>query len=171
MFIYSVRAAKLKAVLIFLACAAVVTLVVFAASRRAGVYPGDVLTDVRTADPSSYEGIRTQEDRISFLSSRGWKVEEEPVKILQVKVPSVFDAVYDRYNQIQIAQGLDLSPYKGKDARLYTYVVTNYDYEGTVWADLLVRDGRIIAADLCSADVNGFMHGLDKNNDILGPAK
>ena len=45
----------------------------------------------------------------------------------------------------------------------YTYEITNYpDYKGTVYANLIVYRDRIIGGDICTADVNGFIHGFEK---------
>ena len=67
-----------------------------------------------------------------------------------MQIPEEFDEVYDSYNQIQQAQGLDLAPYKGKRATLYTYEITNHPSgEQGVTANLLVREtyrGRCILA-------------------------
>lgn len=60
------------------------------------------------------------------------------------------------------SQGLDLSKYKRKDVTRYTYKITNYpDYDGTVYANILVYRGKVIGGDICSADVNGFVRGFD----------
>ena len=45
-----------------------------------------------------------------------------------------------------------------------TFVVTNYpDYEGTVYANVLVYRNRVIGGDVCSADVTGFVVGFNGN--------
>ena len=45
----------------------------------------------------------------------------------------------------------------------YTYEVTNYeDYDGVVYANLIVYRGRVIGGDICSADVTGFIHGFER---------
>ena len=45
----------------------------------------------------------------------------------------------------------------------YTFTVTDYpDYEGTVYANVLTYRGRVIGGDICSSDVNGFIHGFEK---------
>ena len=57
--------------------------------------------------------------------------------------------------------GLDLSRYKRKDVMRYTYQVENYpDYQGVVYANILVYKNKIIGGDICSADVNGFVTSL-----------
>ena len=66
------------------------------------------------------------------------------------------------YNEIQKSQGLNLEKYKGKDVIRFTFKVKNYtNSEGDVYANVLVYKKKVIGGDLCSADVNGFIHGFD----------
>ena len=63
---------------------------------------------------------------------------------------------------MQKEQGLNLAKYKGKTVTRYTYKVTNYpDYEGTVYVSLLIYKNKVVGGDVCSADVNGFVHGFE----------
>lgn len=105
--------------------------------------------------------LKTNEDRVALLTRCGWSVENEPVATQEVRIPDTFDEVYEQYNAIQQAQGLDLTPYQGKRATLYTYALTAYPTgENGVMANLLVRKNRLIAADITSAQADGFVHGL-----------
>ena len=105
--------------------------------------------------------LKTNEDRVALLTAYGWSVENEPVGTQEVQIPDTFDEVYEQYNAIQQAQGLDLTPYQGKRATLYTYALTAYPTgEQGVTANLLVRSNRLIAADITSAQADGFVHGL-----------
>ena len=53
---------------------------------------------------------------------------------------------------------------KKKSVMLYTYSVKNYPgYEGEVHVNLLVYKNTVIGGDVCSADVNGFVHGFEKS--------
>ena len=105
--------------------------------------------------------LKTNEDRVALLTACGWSVESEPVGTQEVQIPDTFDEVYEQYNAIQQAQGLDLTPYQGKRAMLYTYALTAYPTgEQGVTANLLVRRNRLIAADITSAQTDGFVHGL-----------
>ena len=113
------------------------------------------------AAPASFRNIRTNEDRIRFLEAWGWKVEAEPAESREVMIPAEFDDVYARYNELQQAQGLDLTKYAGKTVQRYTYRVTNYPGQTeNVLANLLVCKNRVVGADICSAEYRGFMHGL-----------
>ena len=99
--------------------------------------------------------------RIAFLSGFGWQVEEEPHEILEIVIPYEFDAVYEQYNQLQLSQGYDLTRWKGMTAKRYTYRITNYpNTQDEVYANLIICREQIIAGDVSSLSIHGFMHGL-----------
>ena len=153
MFVYSMKASTLKFFGVILASVVVlVTLILLIpASDNASV----------DAASANYNKVKTNEDRIALLSGLGWQVSEQPVEEVQVQIPADFDSVLDRYNSLQMDQGLDLSKYKRKTLTRYTYQVTNYpDYEGTVYANLLVYRNKVVAGDLCSASADGFVSPL-----------
>ena len=159
MFIYSVRASTIKFFTVMLVgIVALVALIVFIPTVEE--VPG---TSVSAPGSVTYDNVKTNEDRINFLSQFGWTVESQPCEEQKVTIPSEFDSVFTGYNDIQKAQGLDLSTYAKREMNRYTYVVTNYEgYEGLVYANLLVYKDRVVAGDVCSADVNGFVHGFEK---------
>ncbi len=103
----------------------------------------------------------TNEERVAFLEQFGWEVKAEAVQVKDVVIPAEFSDVYKKYNEIQTAQGFDLSDYHGKQVKQYAYAVTNYPgYEGEVRANLLVYAGNVIGGDICSLTLDGFMHGF-----------
>ena len=105
--------------------------------------------------------LKTNEQRVALLESYGWQVEPEPRSEREVQIPKTFDDTYQAYNAIQLGQGLDLTPYQGKRATLYTYELLEYPtgQEGVV-ANLLVRRNRLIAADISAPEADGFVHGI-----------
>ena len=113
----------------------------------------------------SFDNVKTKDDGIKFLSQYGWQVDTIPVEECEITVPKEFDKVMTSYNEIQKQQGLDLSKYAKKTALRYTYKVTNYpNYNGTVYANIIVYRNRVIAGDICSADAKGFIHTLSMPN-------
>ena len=161
MFICSVRAGTLKFFgAALLALALFLTVLVLAEPGAVGAVGAtpDALEVV------NYSGIRTDEDRVAFLSSFGWQVKEAaPTEEVTFLLPEEFDRVLAGYNEIQKAQGLDLGRYKNKRVTRYTYEITNYEgYEGKVYANLIMYKNKIVAADITSADPYGFVHGLKK---------
>jgi hypothetical protein len=144
---------------ICLALTALIALVAFVPTYVTGDESAQVGVDVSY----NYEKIKSNEDRINFLKQFGWEVEAQPLKEQQVTIPKEFDKVFAAYNEIQRKQGLDLSSFKKKNVMRYTYIVTNYpDYEGEVYVNLLVYRNNVIGGDVCSADVNGFVHGFEQ---------
>lgn len=169
MFIYSVKAQNVKLWASLAASAVIITTVVLMtpAKGKDYQYPDEALPSVMTLSAADFKNVSSNEDRIEFLKKYGWEVESEPREIAEVDIPANFDAVYEKYNQLQIGEGLDLEKYKGKSVKRYTYLVSNYDYEGTVLANLLIYKDRVIGGDICSARLDGFVHGFTKGNNFL----
>ena len=111
---------------------------------------------------------RLNQSESYFLNKFDIAVENDAVEIVEVTIPGNFDNVYSKYNEIQKVEGLDLEKYRNKTVKRYTYIVTNYDYDGTVYANMLVYKNNVIGGDVCSADINGFMRGFTKGNDLIG---
>lgn len=105
------------------------------------------------------------DERIAFLSQFGWEIDEDPVQVEEIVIPSEFDETYEKYNQIQLSQNLDLLPYAGKTAKKWTYTVKNYPgYEtqnSCIRANIIVYDGAVIGGDVSSLEQGGFMQGFD----------
>ena len=160
MFIYSLRANTVKFFgVICVALVALITLIAFIPA-----YEPDMATsgNAQQQVSVSYGKIKTNEDRIRFLSQFGWEVDAQPLEEKEVVIPAEFDKIFAGYNQIQRAQGLDLGKYKKKKLMRYTYNVTNYDGEGTVYANLLIYRNRVVGGDICSSDAGGFVQGFEK---------
>ena len=159
MFIRTVRVWRIKLfAMLALSAALVVALII--------CIPAHPVTSVSASDGSKvYTGVKTNEDRVDFLRRFGWEVSAEPSETVNVTVPESFDDIFEGYNRLQTEQGLDLSRYRRKTVTRYTYTVTNYpDYDGTVYATLLVYRGRVIGGDICSAEPEGFIHGFLKSS-------
>jgi len=158
MFIYTVKANTIKFFAVVLSAAVLLVSVIL---LTAG-------SDVRTTAAISkqnekifFEKVKTNEDRIKFLSQFGWEVSSEPTEEVTMKIPTEFDKVMTAYNEIQKTEGLDLSKYKAKEVIRYTYEVTNYpDYDGKVYANVIICKNRVIGGDICSADISGFIRGF-----------
>ena len=107
------------------------------------------------------ENVRTNEDRVAYLAQFGWEVSAEPVQTQEVRIPTDPSDVFERYNDLQLAQGFDLHDYAGKTVRRYVYEVENYpNGEGQYYATLLICKGTVIGGDVCAAEKGGVMHGF-----------
>lgn len=144
---------------ICLALTALIALVAFVPSYVGG--DGSLAVDAQKN--YSYDKIKSNDDRINFLGQFGWEVDAEPKEERDVTIPAEFDKVFLAYNEIQRAQGLDLSAYKKKCVKRYTYRVTNYpDADGEVYVNILIWRNTVIGGDICSASPDGFVHGFER---------
>ena len=153
MFIFTTKFNRKKAVAIVLALA----VVLFAIILIAGLVRG-----AGTEEVASLSAVaRNNGQRVQFLRSLGWEVDEDAIDQRDIVIPKTFAGIYEEYNQIQISQGFDLSQFGGVEATRYTYMILNYPgYEADVVADIIVYRGEIIAGNIQSTAHEGFMSGL-----------
>lgn len=155
MFIYSVRASTVRLVGLVLLLCALVGVVALTGQ-------GDAVFVSGTAVEIDYSGIKTKEKRLAFLDDFGIEVDEGSEEEAEFRMPENLDRVLLGYNELQKKQGLDLLKYRNKKITRYTYKVTNYNAEGEVYANLFIHRGRIIACDLSSAEMGGFVIPLTR---------
>ncbi|NLA76242.1 MAG: DUF4830 domain-containing protein [Clostridiales bacterium] len=158
MFVLSVKSSKIKVWAISIAAIACACGVAFfAVNHRADAAAKNGSLTVKGA---------TAEERAAFLAQYGWTVNAEPIEVAEIIIPAEFDEVYNEYNKIQLTQQFDLTKYCGKRVKRWTYEITNYPgytaASGCIRANLLVYDGQIIGGDVCSVELDGFMHGFEK---------
>ena len=155
MFIYSVRASTLRFfAVILLTLAALIGIILFG-KNEATAYTASTEVD--------FSGIRTNEDRLEFISKFVTGVTGNPTSTESFSVPANFDRIMLSYNEIQKSQGLDITKYKNKKVTRYTYKATNYKSDaGDVYVNLIVYKNTVIACDVSSADPRGFIEPLVK---------
>lgn len=107
------------------------------------------------------DDVSTLEGRQAFLLDLGWEIDTQSEDMRTVQLPDTLDGMLVEYNEMQLEQGYDLSRHLGEQCQQYSYVVTNYPDNGqTVLATLYVQGRRVIAGDIHSTALNGFLHGL-----------
>lgn len=160
MFVYTLKASTIKTfALAIFSVALIACLIVFLPNEQISTVP--VTASVEDNADIKFFKLKDVGDMNEFISSLGWTVEKNPIEIVDVVIPNEFNSVYLKYNEIQKKQKLNLEKYKGKTAKRYTYVITNYpDTTETVYLNLIIYKNKVIAGDVCSADVNGFIHGI-----------
>ncbi|MDR0906237.1 MAG: DUF4830 domain-containing protein [Oscillospiraceae bacterium] len=152
MFILTAKFNKRRAIAAAVALALVLSVVVLVAGARD-----------RANSASAQVGavVRDNAERVAYLKKLGWAVEDVACDEQAVTIPREFSEVYKRYNEIQTAQGFDLTKYGGAEAVRYTYRITNHPVEdANAVADIIVYRNEIIAGDVQSAKLDGFMTGL-----------
>ncbi len=106
---------------------------------------------------------KTTEQQVALLSGFGYEVDPQPALIEEIIIPAEFDEAYEKYNEYQKMSGFDLSKYKGRRAKKYTYIIKNYSSRNEeVVANLIVYNGKAIGGDVSASAPNGFVHGLIK---------
>ena len=107
------------------------------------------------------KGVKSNEDRIAYLSTNGWQVSSETLASKELLIPAELDESYDEYLALQAQQGFDLEEYAGKRVKRYTYEITNYPSgEQGVQANLLLYKNTVIGGEVLSPQLDGFLHGL-----------
>ena len=155
MFVYTLKASGLKFFAVILASVVLLTaLIAILPSVNAEADAASVRTD--------FTNITNEADMVNFLSQFGYEIEPPAIEVTEITIPEEFNSVFEQYNEIQRAQGLNLKRFRGKEATAYTFRVLNYGTEGDVFATLIVRNECVIAGDICSPDGDGFVHGFRK---------
>ena len=126
----------------------------------AGVLAAVVLACSRQGVLSLNYRVHTTEGRQAYLHALGWEIDPASEDIRETSVPETFDDMMDSYNAVQRALGFDLEPYRGRSVTVVTYEVTNYPADGTVLATLWICDKVVIAGDIHSTAMDGFLHGI-----------
>lgn len=155
MFILSIKASR-KTFLAFVS-----GVIILIAILAAAFWPGSG-PDADETGRTLINAAGTNDQRIVFLKQFGWEVDADAFDVEEVRIPEVFDDVYNNYNDIQKNQGYDLTKYAGKRVKRYTYTVLNYPNGiNGVKANLLVHKNKVIGGDICSVALDGFMHGFE----------
>lgn len=121
---------------------------------------GQVWEASASALPSP-KGVKSNQDRVDYLSAYGWQVSGEPVATQELLIPEEMDDSYTEYLALQSSQGFDLQKYAGKRVKRYTYEVLNYPTGETgVQANLLICKNTVVGGEVLSPRLDGFLHGL-----------
>lgn len=160
MIVYATKVTLKKTVIGLAALAAVIwgiTVLAPHAAQTVSAQTGSATLSQKLADNAA---------RVDFLRALGWEVMDTPQVEMEVQIPREFDQPYTAYNALQQKQGLDLTPYQGKRAMLYTYALVSYPTgkEG-VTASLLLYKNKLIAADISAPEADGFTHGITEQPD------
>ena len=160
MFIYTAKFNKKKALILILAAIVVLVAIILLVSKNGAD---------NSAEAARLSAIvKNNDQRVAYLNSMGWEVSAQPLDEQKVVIPKQFSDVYKKYNELQQSQGFDLKKFGGIEATRYTYMVTNYPGSAEhVVADMIVYRDEVIAGDVQSTVVNGFMQGLEKTSASL----
>ena len=88
-------------------------------------------------------------------------VEENSYEVVEFTIPPEFNDVWENYNNLQKEKGYDLSLYKGKKCKRYTYLIPPLNAR----ANILVYDGKIIGGDISGITLDGIMIPIEKQTE------
>ena len=66
-------------------------------------------------------------------------VSETPYEVVEFEIPMKFNSVWENYNNLLKEKGYDLSLYKGKKCKRYTYLIPSENAR----ANIIVSEGKI----------------------------
>ncbi len=87
-----------------------------------------------------------EEAQAQFLRTLGIKVEPKSISSDEITVPTVFDDIYNEYNELQTTIGLDLTPFKGQEVERVVFRLKNSDKTAT----LLIYKGHVVGGHISS---------------------
>lgn len=151
MFIISFKKIK-KVFFIFICVSICILTVLFIGSKKQNITLKNNIVSVFANDNNS---------RLLFFKERGWNVGTEPLEVCSITIPCEFNNTFSAYNELQKAQGFDLSKYRGKTCQKYTYQILNYtDGSQNVRATVIVFKNKVIGGDIFKAGPDGFIRPI-----------
>ena len=154
MFVFTAKLNRKSAVAAVVALAVVLIAVILLVSLR---------SIGRAGTPTAPEagGITDAAGAARYLAGLGWEVDAQPLEVKDLVIPRSFSGVYADYAALQTRQGYPLSEYGGMEARRYSFRVRNHPSGAdNIVADLVVCGQTVIAGDIQSTALDGFMTGL-----------
>lgn len=112
------------------------------------------------AASAEVKNVKTNDDRLAYLNGLGWQVSPQPLATEELLIPEEFGESYQGYLKLQADQGFDLTQYRGKRVKRYTYQLTNYPAQDEpVQVALLIYRGKVVGGQVQSSS-GSFVHGL-----------
>ncbi len=109
------------------------------------------------------DGVSSVEGRQAFLREMGWEIDPDSEDLRTVQLPKTLEGALLQYNELQLSQGYDLNRHLGEQCRQYSYLVLNHPNKGqTVLATLYIQGDTVIAGDVHSTALDGFLQGLKR---------
>lgn len=107
----------------------------------------------------------SNEKRLEYIRSYGWEVSPIPKEKTLTLIPEVFSSTLEDYNNMQLKSGFDLKPLCGKEIVRFSYRLLNHPLDKNyARVNIFVYKGEIVAADVSSTKLDGFMHSIEKKN-------
>lgn len=106
-----------------------------------------------------YKSVKAEKMGAQYLAELGWEV-GKLCESEKFKIPSPLNDVYKKYNELQQKSGFNLENYCGRDVVRLTYEIKNHKNADNVFANVIICDGEVIAGDIMTREIDGFMHEI-----------
>ncbi len=154
MFVFTAKLNRKKAVLFVSLLALVVALIILCVALRGKVRPPE-------STPAAPLTVSNASEAAAYLKNLGWELESTPLEVRDLVIPRSFTGAYADYAALQAQQGFPIAEYGGMKATRYSFRVLNYPgASGEIVADLVVSGQTVIAGDIQSTAIDGFMVGI-----------
>ena len=108
-----------------------------------------------------YGELSTTEGRCAYLAARGYTADPASETVREITLPREFDDILEDYNRLQLTAGYDLHAGAGRTCLICQYELIDYPgWDGRVIATLYLCRGRVIAGDVHTASIEGFLRAL-----------
>ena len=105
--------------------------------------------------------LATNQERVEYLESLGWKLRPEPLETFQFLLPDPLEEPYLSFSELQDAQGYDFAACSGKQVIRCTYQVLNDPRRAEgVQLNLYLCEGYPVGGDVCCPGEDGFRASL-----------
>ena len=167
MFVFSLKASKLKYLFSALICAVVLTFVILLMPETEHSVSVNGNVEEYEEGKIRFDGIKDIDGVVRFAESLGFSVDARSVEAAEVKIPSKTDAVLEEYNNLQKSQGFNLMKYKNKTVSRYSFKVTKLPDEQSLPEDdvlltvILYKD-KVVGGDLYFTGKDARVKGILK---------
>ncbi len=85
--------------------------------------------------------------QLTYLRSLGYRAEEMPLAIEEIRIPDTPDDTFNAYNALQQQAGFDLTEYGGQRVKRFCYRIADESGQ-TGTAHLYIWRGRLVGGDI-----------------------
>ncbi len=103
-----------------------------------------------------------------FIAENGWLVDESSLIISEIDFSFESDVIEAEYVLLQKSQGFYVNDYLDKRVVKFSYKLINYPgylNEDGIYINVFLCEQKIIAADICSVRIDGFIRGAVVNEN------
>lgn len=101
-----------------------------------------------------------------FADFFGLKIDDEPMYMKNILIPSNFNNIYLQYNDLQKQIGLNLEKYRGQSCTLYSYAIISPENKKNCVLNLIIHNDIVIGGDISEREYGGKIFGLGDKKEV-----